>query len=120
MLFTTKLTKRRPDYTKVKDHYELFLKNKVKQICKTSNNSNTKSVAVKHPKTASNSLKYIEKSNIITQELETVEKPNIFDIELVNIEHKKNDNQGPRKIKIITQQLTQTEVYTESKATDRM
>ena len=67
----------------------MFLKNKEKQIPKTSNNSDIKAVPVKHSKTAFNSLKPIEQSNIITQELKSVEKENISCIESVNIEHPK-------------------------------
>ena len=52
--------KKTPDPTKTKEHYNQFSK-KGKQIQKIPNNSNIKSVAVKHSKTAS-----IEKSSIIT------------------------------------------------------
>ena len=67
----------------------MFLKNKEKQIHQTSNNSDIKSVPVKHSKTAFNSLKPIEQLKIITQELKSVEKENIFCIESVNIERPK-------------------------------
>ena len=64
--------------------------------------------AVKHPKTAFNLSKFIEYSNIITQELETVKKnPNTFERELVAIEHPKTATKLSRfikKPKIITQQ----------------
>ena len=44
------------DPTKAKEHYELFPENQGKQICKISNNGDIKSVAVKHPGTASDFL----------------------------------------------------------------
>ena len=46
-----------PDPTKAKEHCELFLKYKGKQIFKTSNESHIKSVVTKHPKSDSNLLK---------------------------------------------------------------
>ena len=100
--------KKIPDPTKAKENYKLFLKHKEKQIHKTSNNGDIKSVPAKHPKTASNSLKPVEKSNIITQEIKTVEKPNILNIESVNIEHPKTPTKLSKSIKqtkVITQQL---------------
>ena len=47
----------------------------------------TKSITIRHTKTASHLWKSITQSNVITQELKTVEKPNIFDIEPVTIVH---------------------------------
>ena len=67
VLFATNLTKDISEPTKSKENYELFLKNKGKQVHKSSNNGDIKSVAVKHPGTASNLLKPIEQSNIITK-----------------------------------------------------
>lgn len=53
-----------------------------KQIYKTSNNGDVKSVAAKYCKTASDLLKTygkpMEKSHIITQQLDTVKKPKHF------------------------------------------
>ena len=74
VLLATKLTKKICDPSKAKEHYKLFKKKKGEQIHKTSSNSEIKSVAVKHPKASSNLSKFIEQSNIITQELETKEK----------------------------------------------
>ena len=56
----------------------MFFSKKSKQIKKTSKKGDTKSVDVKHPKTASNLLKPKEYSNKVTQEQEKVEKLNIF------------------------------------------
>ena len=53
---------------------KLFLKNKSKQFQKISNNGDIKPFAVKHPKTASNLLKSIEQSNIISQKLKKSKK----------------------------------------------
>ena len=52
----TNLKKKIHDPTKAKEHYELFPENQGKQICKISNNGDIKSVAVKHPGTASDFL----------------------------------------------------------------
>ena len=60
ILFAINLTKKIPDPTKCKEHHELFLKNNRKRIQKTSKNSDIKSAAVKHSKTAFNLLKPIE------------------------------------------------------------
>ena len=69
-----------PGPPEAEECYELFLQGKGKEIYKTSDIGDIKSVTVKHPKTDSNLWKPIEQSNIITQELETVKKKNIFDI----------------------------------------
>ena len=104
------------------EDYKFFFKKKDKQIHKASNNGDMKSVAVKHPKTASDFLKPIEQSNIITHDLETVKKTDIFDIELATIEHQKTSNKLSRfikKSKIITQQPKQHK-FVQSKAADCM
>ena len=56
-------------------------------------------VGVKHSKTASNLLKPMEQSNIITQELETTEKSSIFDVEVVTKEHPKTSTKLSKFIK---------------------
>ena len=66
VLFATNLTKKIPDHTKAKEHYELFLKNKGEKIhevpksMKKTNNGGIKYVTVRHYKTASNLLKPIK------------------------------------------------------------
>ena len=87
LLFATNLIKKITDSTKAKKYFELILEKKGKQIHKASNSSDINSVAVKHPKSASNLLKPAEQSNIITQQIKNVEKPNIFDIEPGFTEH---------------------------------
>ena len=62
---------------------------KIHKVSKTVKNGGIRSVTVKHPKTAFNSLKTKAQSNIITQKLETIEKLNIFEIESVTIEYQK-------------------------------
>ena len=52
---------------------------------KNPKNSNIKSVAVRHPKSASNLLNAVTQSNRDTQEMETVKKPNIFHKESVTV-----------------------------------
>ena len=86
VIFATKLMKKYLTLLKLKNIIISYQK-KGKQIQKTPSSSDIKSVAVKHSKTASNLLNYIEKSSIITQELEAIEKPNIFDIELPSKSH---------------------------------
>ena len=91
-----------------------FLKNEGKEnqkasktVKKTPNNGDIKSVAVRPPKIASNLLKTIAQSKIITQELETIDKSNIFDLESVTMEHPKsvtNISKLIQQLKIITQQ----------------
>ena len=46
------------------------MKNKGKQIYKTSNTSDIKLAFIKHPKTTSSLLKPLRQSNIITQQQE--------------------------------------------------
>ena len=92
ILLVTNLSNKISDCSKAKEHYELFLKNKGKNLSKESkavknpNNINKKSSTIRHPKTVSNFLKSITRSNILSQESETVEKPNIFYVESVNLE----------------------------------
>ena len=89
--------------------------------CKKPNEDEIKSVIVRHPKTASNLLKLVTRSKIITQELQTIEKPNIFDIESVTIKHWKLFTRLYKPIKqpkIISQKPNKINVYTESKAVD--
>ena len=87
-MFATKLIKK-PDPTKAKEQYELFLKY-----------DDIKPADVKYFKTASSLLKPIEQSIIFTQELETIEKPNIFNKKLVIIEHPKTATKLSRSKKI--------------------
>ena len=116
-------------HTKVKELYELFLKSKGEKIRKVSkavkspNNGDIKSVSIRLPKTASNLSNHTAQSNIITQELEDIENPNIFDLESFTTEHPKTNTNLSKPInqpKIITQQPNKINVYTESKADDRM
>ena len=117
--------KKIPDPVKAKEHYDLFLKNKDKNIykasktVKSSNNVNIKSVTVRHCKTDCNLIKFITQPNIITKELETVEKPEF--LTLVTIEHPKTVTKLSKPInqlKIITQQPNKIRVYSESKTAD--
>ena len=62
----------------LKNTMNCFFLKKVNKLKKTSKKGDTKSVDVKHPKTASNLLKPKEYSNKVTQEQEKVEKLNIF------------------------------------------
>ena len=78
-------------------------------------------VGVKHSKTASNLLKPMEQSKIITQELETTEKSSIFDVEVVTKEHPKTSTIikiHKKETKIITQQPKKIKFYKKSKAPD--
>ena len=101
-----------PDPSKAKEHCELFLNDKAKQIhkyqklWKMPKNSDLKSIS-----------KPLKKSIFITQELETVEKSNILDIESVTIEHPKTVTKLS-KPKIITQQPNKIKIFTKSEATD--
>ena len=76
-----------------------LLKNKGKQLHRTSNNNEIKHVAIKHPQTAFNLSKAIEHSNITTHKLDTVQKSNIIDIDLAPIEHPKTATKLSRSIK---------------------
>ena len=66
--------------TRLNETYKLYLIDKANKFSKASKtvktpkNGDRDSVTVRYPKTASNLLKPITQSKIITQELETVEK----------------------------------------------
>ena len=64
-----------------------------------SNYGEIKPVTVRQYKTASNLLKPIAQSKIITQKLETKEKQNAFDLESVTIEHLKSVTKLSKPIK---------------------
>ena len=86
--FATNLTKKIRGPTKAKENYELCLKNKTSRTVK--NDSDIKSVTVRHYKTA---------LTFVTQVLETVKKPNISDIESAAIEHPKPATKLSKAIK---------------------
>lgn len=74
---------------------------------KKPSNGDIKSVTVRHYETASDLLKPIKQSKIITRELETTGKRNIFSIESITVEHPKTVTKLPKPIKhpsTITQQ----------------
>ena len=58
------------------------------KICKNNTNGGLKFVTIRNPKTASNSLKLLTKSKIITKGLKIVER-DIFDLEPVTLKHPK-------------------------------
>ena len=97
-----------------------FLK-KSKNIRKVSNYGEIKPVTVRQYKTASNLLKPIAQSKIITQKLETKEKQNVFDLESVTIEQLKSVTKLSKPIKqpkSITQKPNKIKLYTESNTAD--
>ena len=110
----------------------MFLKSKGKNIHKRSktvklekthtDNGDIKSVTVRHPQTASNLLKRITQSKIITQELETEEKTKHFGRKISYYSTLKNCYQIIKvheKPKVITQEPNKTKVYAESNAAGR-
>ena len=106
VLFATNVTKKKYETVKkAKEHYELFLKNKGKKYRKVSksmkkpSNGDIKSVTVRHYETASDLLKPIKQSKIITRELETTGKGNIFSMESITVEHPKTVAKSPNPIK---------------------
>ena len=100
---------------------EFFFFKKSKNIRKVSNYGEIKPVTVRQYKTASNLLKPIAQSKIITQKLETKEKQNVFDLESVTIEQLKSVTKLSKPIKqpkIITQKPSKIKLYTESNTAD--
>ena len=105
-----------PGPPEAEECYELFLQGKGKEIYKTSDIGDIKSVTVKHPKTDSNLWKPIEQSNIITQELETVKKKHFWH-KSVTMEHPKNCYETTQSF---CSRTRKRKVYTESKSADCM
>ena len=90
----------------------MFLKSKNKEIRKTSktvknpNSSDTKLVTVEYSKTASELLKPIKQTKVITHKAAAVEKPNFDSIEPVTVKHRNSVTKLSKPIKqpeIITQ-----------------
>ena len=103
VILATKLSRKVPDLSKVKEGHDLFKANENEKILKqpkidtqlTKIIEKSKIIDVKPatkepPKTATKLSKPIKQSETITQPTKTVENPKIVDIKSIIIKHKKN------------------------------